>query len=133
MEYAVFIFGLLGLLFSGYLSGTKFFTDTCAFNEACPYFFGVPACYFGFALFVSIFLFSGLHVFHKMKGKLANQVVLFSSSLGVLYAGYFTALELPILFSNGFNAYFLSLPTCAFGFIVFALVAILSYKLKTTN
>ena len=55
---AAFILSLLGVLFSGYLSGIKFFTSTCAFNESCPIFLGLPACYFGFALFLILFITS---------------------------------------------------------------------------
>ena len=43
---------IAGLLFSGYLSSYRFFSDTCAFNEPCPYFLGYPACYYGFAMFL---------------------------------------------------------------------------------
>ena len=33
---------LSGVLFSGYMSSIRFFSDQCAFNEPCPYFLGYP-------------------------------------------------------------------------------------------
>lgn len=129
-EWAVFVLGACGLLFAGYLSGIKFFTKTCAFNESCPYFLGFPACYFGFAMYLIITLFAGLHVAHKMSGEKANQVVLMISILGILFAGYYTLGELPLLFSEGLSAYVLGLPTCAMGLVFYIVIAILSLRLK---
>src|SRR3989344_5447643 len=101
----LFILSIMGLLFSGYLSGVKFFTSTCAFNESCPYFFGYPACYFGFAMFLLITIFSFLLMFSGVgKGKSWVGVSIVSF-LGVLFAGYFTLGEIPVLLSNGFYAF----------------------------
>jgi hypothetical protein len=49
-----------GLLFSGYLSAVNLFSGTCAFNETCPYFLGYPACWYGFAMYLIIFLVTGV-------------------------------------------------------------------------
>jgi len=130
IEWTIFILGLGGVLFSGYLSAIKFFTKTCAFGETCPYFLGYPSCYYGFSMFVIITLFDGLHVAHWFDGKRANEIVLAVSLLGILFAGYFTALELPKLFSEGILAYVLGLPTCALGLIFFCIIAFLAHRLK---
>ena len=53
---AALLLTLAGVLFSGYLSGVKFISDTCAFNEGCPYFLGYPACYYGFLMFSIMFI-----------------------------------------------------------------------------
>lgn len=108
-----------GLLFSGYLSGVKLFTDTCAFNEGCPIFLGYPACYFGFAMY---FTMTALLLIAR-RGVVTEQamlrVVFAISALGILFAGYFTLGELPKLATEGIGAYLLGLPTCAYGLIVY--------------
>lgn len=130
IEWAVFLIGIGGLIFSGYLSAVKLFTETCAFNESCPYFLGYPACYYGFVMYLVITIFAGLHVAHTIDGKRANEVILWTSFLGILFAGYFTVLELPLLFSDGLSAYVLGLPTCALGLIFYLILTVLSLRLK---
>ncbi len=130
IEWALFILGLGGLAFSGYLSGVKFFSETCAFNESCPYFLGYPACYYGFGMYLLITLYTGLHVVHRIEGKKANQIVLAVSLVGILFAGYFTFGELPVLFEEGLSAYVLGLPTCALGLIFYTIIALLSLRLR---
>ncbi len=130
IEWAVFLIGIGGLIFSGYLSAVKLFTETCAFNESCPYFLGYPACYYGFVMYLVITIFAGLHVAHTIDGKRANGVILWTSFLGILFAGYFTVLELPLLFSDGLSAYVLGLPTCALGLIFYLILTALSLRLK---
>jgi len=46
------------------------------------------------------------------------------SILGILFAGYYTMGELPRLFTEGFGAYILGLPTCALGLIFYILIFI---------
>ncbi len=129
-ENMVLLLGMGGLLFSGYLAGTKFFTDTCAFGEACPIFLGLPACYFGFFMFLAIFGTALLRYCNKVNAEKANEVILTVSGVGILFAGYFTLLELPLLFNEGLTAYVLGLPTCALGFIFYIITFILSYRLR---
>ena len=130
IEWALFLLGLGGMAFAGYLSAVKFLNDTCAFNESCPYFLGFPACYYGFFMYTIIALFAGLHVAHRYDGKKANQVVLSVAVLGIFFAGYFTLIELPVLFSDGFSAYMLGLPTCALGLVFYVVIAGLALRLK---
>lgn len=130
IEWALLSVGIAGSLFSGYLSAVKFFTERCAFNEGCPYFLGYPACYFGFVMFATIMIFAGLHVFHYFDGKKANEIVFIVSILGILFAGYFTLGELPVLFDQGLGAYILGLPTCALGLIFYVIVFVLSFRLR---
>lgn len=130
IEWTVFILGLCGFLFSGYLSSVKFFSETCAFSQECPYFLGFPACYFGFAMYTVIVLFAGLHVFHLYDGKKANLAVLTVSFLGIIFAGYYTLLEVPKLFAEGIVAYLSVLPTCAIGLIFYVTIGLLSLRLR---
>ena len=130
IEWAVFFLGLSGLLFAGYLSAVKLFTETCAFNESCPYFLGYPACYFGFVMYAVIASFAGLHVFHLYDGPKANTAVLAVATLGIVFSGYFTFGELPKLFDQGIAAYMLGLPTCALGLIFYVAIALFSLRLR---
>ena len=129
-EKIVLALGVAGLAFAGYLSGVKLFTKTCAFNEECPIFLGLPACYFGFAMFFTITLFALLRVLGKCEHAKANTVILVTSFLGMVFAGYYTFWELPKLFREGLAAYVLGLPTCALGLIFYVIIFFLSYKLR---
>lgn len=111
-----------GVLFSGYLSVVKIFSDTCAFGESCPYFLGQPACYYGFAMFVALLVFTAFALVKKLDEQSASRWLLGVSALGIVFAGYFTVGELPILLSEGFSAYMLGLPTCALGLIFYMAV-----------
>jgi uncharacterized membrane protein len=122
----LFVLSIAGVLFSGYLSGVKFFTQTCALSEPCPYFLGYPACYYGFAMFLTLFIISGLLFVNKINPKTGLTYMSGVSLLGILFAGYFTLRELPILFVKGFGAYILGLPTCALGMIFFVIIFILA-------
>jgi len=117
-----------GLLFSGYLSGIKFFNEVCAFNESCPYFFGYPACYFGFGMYLVMFIFLIAARMGKASATML-QGVLSVSFLGILFAGYFTVKELATLFDRGFSEYVLGLPTCAYGLVVFVAIFAVAMKL----
>jgi uncharacterized membrane protein len=126
---ALTIVSFAGLLFSGYLSGIKFFSDTCAFGESCPYFLGYPACYYGFVMYVLLFLTSILTLVGKFNEHIGAKLVLSVASLGVLFAGYFTFRELPKLFSDGLTAYVLGLPTCALGLIFYILIWVIAFRI----
>ncbi|KKU78477.1 MAG: hypothetical protein UY04_C0036G0004 [Parcubacteria group bacterium GW2011_GWA2_47_7] len=121
-------FVLAGLLFSGYLSATKLFSGTCAFNEGCPFFLGYPACYYGFVMYFAMSAFLLLEQFGALGTKVALRSVFIVSALGILFAGYFTISELPTLVSSGIGAYLLGLPTCAWGLIVYIIIFIVSIK-----
>src|SRR3989344_9193386 len=130
---ALLVLSIAGLLFSGYLSGVKLFTSTCAFNEACPYFLGYPACYFGFVMFLLLTLFSFKLVADKaehLEGLLGIKIL---SVLGILFAGYFTFLEIPVLLKDGLGAYIFGLPTCTLGFLFYLAIAILAFFVVKPN
>ncbi len=121
----LFLLSLGGLLFSGYLGGQKFFNNICALNE-CPYFLGYPACYYGFAMYLTLFISALLFVFFK-KGTL--RVIQIVSFMGILFSGYFTVLKLPKLLNQGLSAYVLGLPSCAYGLIFYVLIFTLSLRI----
>lgn len=115
-----------GLLFSGYLSGMKLFGDTCAFGESCPTFLGYPTCYYGFVVFLLLFVLSLLLALGRMEWGRASRATLFVATLGVLFSGYFTFGELGKIVDEGIRAYMLGLPTCAYGFLFYAIIAVTS-------
>jgi hypothetical protein len=126
MKKTIFGLSIAGFLFAGCMSGIKLFTQTCAFKETCPLFFGIPACYFGLVIFAGLLFFSGMLVFSKMEEKQAIFRIFDLSLAGIIFAGFFSLRELPLLLSNGFGAYALGLPTCTLGLISFVLIFILS-------
>lgn len=129
-EVVVLVFGVAGVLFAGYLSAVKFFSNTCALGESCPYFLGYPACYYGLAMYLTITGFALARVLQWYDSTKANTAILAVSGLGILFSGYFTVLELPILFSQGLTAYVLGLPTCAMGLIMYTIIGALSLTMR---
>lgn len=125
MQKTIFGLSVAGLLFAGYMSGVKFFTQTCAFSEPCPLFLSLPACYFGLAMFALLTIFSGLLFLAKMEKAKTLSAILITALAGILFAGYFSLSELPVLFSQGFGAYALGLPTCTLGLVFYVLIFIL--------
>ncbi len=117
---------LAGSLFSGYLSAKKLFTNTCAFNESCPYFFGYPACWFGFGLFFIIFILSVLGNTDIVSEKRSRNLITLFSFLGVLFAGRFVIQELQQFIQTSSANYALLFPTCAYGLLFFILVFAIS-------
>lgn len=113
-----------GVLFSGYMSSVKLFSKTCAFGETCPLFLGMPACYIGFILFLSLFLVSLLFILNKRSPQIISKKLLFISFFGVVYSLNFAVPELPKLFQDGPSAYFFGLPTCVMGSLFFVIIFI---------
>lgn len=119
----MFWLALAGVLFSGYLAGTRFFTKTCAFNEPCPVFLGYSACYFGFGMFLLMLILSIWGLNSSLSILVwANSIISF---LGILFAGYFTVPEAK-LFLSGQTNYSLGLPTCSYGLIFYVLIFVLT-------
>lgn len=122
VNLAVLILSISGLMFSGYLSSYKILNQSCALGESCPYFMGLPACYFGFIMYFTLTIFSAALVTKLIKKKWAISIILIVSFIGILFSGYFTLLEIPVLLESGIKVYTLGLPTCAFGLILYTLI-----------
>lgn len=132
MKYIwVLILSIAGLLFSGYLSGVKLVSNTCALGETCPFFLGVPACYFGFALYLTLTILSVFWVSRK-SARIAKSLMVVSG-IGILFAGYFTGKELPLLIQDGLGAFTLGLPTCAWGMLFFVAIYVLTFNIFYTS
>lgn len=117
---------LAGVLFAGYLSGVKLFSATCAFNESCPIFLGYPACYFGFAMFLALFVMSCLGLARTVDARAAARANAIVSGLGILFAGTFVLDEIGLWMTGAAPRYELLLPTCAYGLIFYVAVFALS-------
>ncbi len=116
-----FVFVSAGLVFSGYLSAVKFFTKTCAFNEGCPYFLGYPACWYGFAMYLAMFVMSAMYL-RKARKISAIKTNLFISVLGIIFAGRFAIEEIMNSQATGV----LGFSTCVYGLIFYVLICIFS-------
>ena len=130
----IFIFALIGVLFSGYLSLAKIITTKCTTKEGCVYFFGFPTCFYGFAMFLALFILSALVFFKKTKTpEKLMKGVLGVSIIGIIFSGYFIIQELfinPICPPEGCT---LILPTCVYGFFVYLIIFICSYLFIKKN
>lgn len=78
-------------------------------------------------MYVIIAILAGLLVWGRMKENHALNAILATSLLGILFAGYFSWAELPLLLKNGFSAYWFGLPTCLLGLIFYLAIFVLSY------
>jgi len=117
---------LAGVLFSGYLSAEKLFSGTCPFREPCPYFLGYPACWYGFVMFLAMFLIALSARRNSLEGKSAANAIAVISLAGAVFSGYFVTQELLRWIATGEFAYSLGLPTCAYGLIFYILIFVLS-------
>jgi cytochrome bd-type quinol oxidase subunit 2 len=132
-KYTIYTLTLLGTLFSGYLSGVKFFTNTCALGETCPLFLGYPACYFGFGMFLALFILANFLVFRKTEQKGVAAAIQWVSVLGIIFAGRFVVNEFTQWSSTGFEWFALGLPTCAYGLIFYMLVLVFVLRYKCSS
>jgi hypothetical protein len=130
LKYILYAVTLSGTLFSGYLSGVKFFNKECAFGETCPLFFGMPACYVGFLLFLTLFILSTILVFKKNSQSSVSKSLTVVAFLGFLFSGYYVLQEVAQSFTTNFDWSFLGLSTCAYGFVFFTVSLVLSYIIK---
>ncbi|MFA6050832.1 MAG: hypothetical protein WC761_06615 [Candidatus Paceibacterota bacterium] len=122
------ILSAAGTLFSGYLSATKLLTDTCAFNEGCPYFLGYPACWYGFVMFTSILVLTLLAMYSKGQTKNYIKTITVISIVGIIFSGSFVLDEVTKWLSG--QTYELLLPSCVYGLIFYATILVVSLKLS---
>jgi hypothetical protein len=123
----IFGLSLFGILFAGYLSYSKLFSGTCSLTEGCSYFLGVPTCFFGFGIFLAIFVFACISLFSKL---MFRKTIVVLSFLGILFSGYFAVYELffaPLNILNG-ASYDLLLPSCVYGLFAFVIVFWIAVK-----
>jgi len=113
------ILAAAGTAFAGYLSAVRAQRGVCAFDEACPFFLGHPACYTGFALFLTLLALSAIGLLGKRTWPIVANLVV--ATCGVAFAGLMTIPEV-----RAHTHYKMGLPTCAYGFVFFAAVLVAS-------
>lgn len=121
-----FWLALAGTVFAGYLSAHRLITKECAFNESCPYIFGIPACEIGFCLFLVMFAANLVARLGYLSSVTALDTIFYISLIGVLYAGTLSAKE---LIAEERTKSALILPTCAYGLMVFIALFGLSFAM----
>jgi len=62
---AILVISIAGMLFSGYLSYSELFANSCALGGGCSTVAGIPSCVYGFAMYLVVFTISVL----GLKGK----------------------------------------------------------------
>jgi len=120
---ALFVLASAGLLFSGYLSAVKLLSGSCAFNEPCPYFLGYPACWYGFAMYLVMFLVTAAALAWKEKVKRAVVADAVVSFIGILFAGNFVVQEIARSAFTGT----LGFSTCVYGLVFYVAIFIVSF------
>lgn len=115
-----------GVAFSGYLSALKLFSSVCAFGESCAIFLGLPACYFGFTMYVVMFAVTLLGLLGKIAYKKVLSTDLLVSFMGILFAGNFAVRE----FINGRAFGVLGFSTCVYGLIFYIAIFIITLNLR---
>ena len=119
---------IFGVLFSGYLSSAELFKGTCALtNGGCSDFLGYPTCYYGFAFFVVLFVYSFLY--NSSKSEKHRNVINITSILAFIFSAYFSALEIIPMVTNGV-VYDLFFPACAYGLVAYIIIFFLSRPKK---
>ena len=126
LELSIFILSIAGVLFAGYLSGVKLFLGICSFTESCPYVLGYPSCYYGFVMFVGLFVTSLLLILKKYKKVDLYKTIFGISLAGILFSGYLSIQELVFSFPLSECSYGLGLPTCTYGLFVYIGIFVLS-------
>lgn len=67
----IFVISIAGLLFSGYLSYTELFVGFCGASKlrmgGCTDVFQIPACVYGFVMYLAVFILSLIGLRSKEK------------------------------------------------------------------
>lgn len=108
-----------GALFAGYLS-SQWTIGAC--SGGCSILWGLPTCVYGFATFSTILVAAVLS--GSRQG--ARQVVRYAAVFGVLFSAWYAAREL--LPPNDPFGYWLVLPNCVYGLIVYAAIAAIAFS-----
>ncbi len=119
----VFYLAIAGTLFAGCLATVRLITKRCALNESCPYVWGVPACFIGFALFLAVLVASASGRLGFASAAFTSSVVFWISLAGALFTARLTVGELRSELKSKRR---IVLPTCAYGCVVFTLIVVIT-------
>ncbi len=130
----IIILAIAGVLFSGYLSAVKLFSQTCAIDTGCSYFLGYPTCYYGFSIFTLILIAALANKFCKWGGKKMQVARLHAlrsfAAVGIVFSAYFSFIEIGQMISKKMVYGALIMPTCFYGLIFYIWVMLLAMKIK---
>ena len=56
--WIILVLSIAGMLFSGYLSYNELFRKVCVLGGSCPSVSGIPACVYGFFMYLIVFIVS---------------------------------------------------------------------------
>jgi len=104
------------------MSAIRLFTGACAFNEFCPYFLGYPACWYGFAMFLAMFIVTTLAFSKKIQAETAITTDIIVALFGIFFSGRFAIIEFVRSLALGGPA----LSTCALGLIFYCAIFIIA-------
>jgi|GEM_PF-796710 hypothetical protein len=128
---AVLALGVGGSLFAGYLTFFKAITGKCALGEACPIVLGLPACIYGFVMFLAITLLA-VRVLLRGTVSWVPKALLGVAGFGIAFAGILSATEIAGWLASG-RAYALVLPSCVYGLVFYIAVFCLSWRLSAAK
>ena len=135
-NYIIYL-SVAGVLFSGYLSAVKLFSQTCAIDSGCSYFLGYPTCYFGFGFFALLLILSLSNRFCSWGGQKINTARVHAlrtvATLGIVFSAYFSAIEIYAMFKEKMVYGALILPTCFYGLLVYIAILYLAFKISPTK
>ncbi len=120
------VLSLGGTLFAGYLSVYRALTGSCALNEPCPFFLGYPACWYGFALFLALFLVALAARIRGDAFRRGAAYLALISFTGSIFSGSFVAGDVVLWLAEG-RQYALILPSCVYGFVFYLMIFALSF------
>jgi hypothetical protein len=63
----VLAISIIGILFSGYLTYNELVRNVCVLGGSCPIVFNLPACVYGLAMYVILFIVSITGLTYKPK------------------------------------------------------------------
>ncbi len=131
MKRTILILSVGGTIFAGYLSAVKLLSNTCALKESCPVFFGYPACYYGFAIYLTLAILAYLLVSNRLKINSALNWIMTVSAVGILFAGYSSYLDLPVWMTSGADAFSLGVPSCFIGLLFYIAIFFMALSEKS--
>lgn len=122
----IFVFGICGIAFSGYLFLTSLVLGSRALSESAQIFFGVPAFYSGLLLFATLLTLAVYHYKRRLNFEYWLVSTTVVSFIGILFAMFLTFKEMPTFLKHGFIAYTFAVPTSFIDLVFFMLVFVTS-------
>lgn len=117
----IVIFGIIGTLFSGYLTYYTFTKN----KPGCElYFFGLPSCFFGALMYVIVFVLSLLVVLDAASRNKKTIAISVVSAIGIVFASFLTWYILSLKSCTSLDIY--GIPPCIYGFIMYLVILLLA-------